>query len=183
MSDKQCPLCGVPNEQYVEANSNVNTNIIECPLCCEKYEQSLKECPACGMPNEHYVEVTSQNYEEQDAHTIICPCCGEHYDKSLIECPVCGVPDESHTEETYEGSKAMLIDEDSGYETQTPSVRKSKKQEAPDGKMVLAAFIGIIIIVISLFVKAVSGIADKATSKIGAEIFNSQDYDYQQNSR
>lgn len=147
---------------------------VECPYCGESYPITEAQCPLCGADNPNPIP-------DKKLENVVCPCCGDEYPITQDSCPVCQRvnPMQDVDNDTI---VAELIDEESDY---VPPKQKKpyKKQDAPDSRLVLAAFIGIFVIIIILFVSAASGISRRATSKIGVEIFESQDYDYHRNTQ
>lgn len=154
--------------------------------CCGEYIPQIKErCPVCGAINVQYVDEQCISNSDTKVENIECPCCGEKYPITQENCPMCRSDNPLYGEDMEEPvveSNAVLIDEES--DDNTPKTKKSvEKQKTPDNSMVLVAYVGIILIVIILALKAIFGVADRAGSKIGFEIFESQDYNQRQNSQ
>ena len=147
---------------------------VNCPYCGDQYDASLPKCPMCQAPNEN--QTCSTAAEAMTGKTVTCPCCGEEYSEGLKECPICNSPNEYYQDEILPHSMAELIDEDGEFAPIKGPRKPVPKQSVPDKNLVLFAFIGVIILVAVLFIKAVSGIVDRSTSNIGAEIFEQRDY-------
>lgn len=155
---------------------------VNCPYCGEQYNDNEKVCPLCGAENDNYIDATADTDKSGcSSSNITCPCCGEVYDVELKQCPLCNYENEFYPHQEYDSCSAMLIEEESDYVPPKRDRKPVPKQNAPDKNLVLVAFIGVIFIVIVLFIKAISGIAGSASSRIGAELFESQEYNTQQN--
>ncbi len=161
---------------------------VTCEYCGENYPITERKCPLCGADNEHYTDSSEPSEDCADA-MVECPLCGYKHESGLSECPLCGYKYESSTPDvedvadtedydSYE-SQAVLIDEESDYVPLKKRVDTSKKQDAPDTKLVLGAFVGILLIIIVAVVKMITGVADKASDRIGAEMFQQQTSQYQ----
>lgn len=151
---------------------------VMCPYCGESYPQNEKKCPLCGADNENYAPA-DVSAASSSVNIVDCECCGERYDITLDKCPLCSMDNPyygSASSNTDLQSTATLIEEDGVYEP----VRKpqNKKQDAPDKYLVLASFIGVIVLIIIIIIKGFIGVSSSASEKIGYEIFNTQESDY-----
>lgn len=158
-----------------------------CTCCGEVFPINKKRCPLCGAVNVNYVDKgeleqtkPAEKIKSKSASTIECNCCGEKYDMSMESCPLCATPNIFYEQHEEYGSNAVLIDEDGEFEPISKKTSSSGKQNSLDPKLVLFAFIGVIFIIFMLLFKAFTGVVEKSSSRIGVEIFNTQESDTHQ---
>lgn len=149
---------------------------VTCSCCGEVFPDTMAQCPLCSTENKNYVGNSASSDATGDS--VECSCCGEVYGAELSKCPVCGFKNNkaAKTEEVAMSNNAVLIDEDGEYIPKRQVKKSSSKQNTPNSYLVLASFIGIIIIIISLLVGAFSNITKKESSKIGMDVFEQREY-------